>query len=32
MKLFIKSKREGYAPEQCRKSMTVGEMIGRMKI
>lgn len=27
MKLFIKSKREGYSPEQCRKSMTIGEMI-----
>jgi len=27
MKIFIEGRRNGYAPEQCGKTMTVGEMI-----
>lgn len=27
MKLYIEGKHEGYSPEQCRKTITVGEMI-----
>lgn len=27
MKLFIETDREGYSPEQCRRTMTAGELI-----
>ena len=27
MNLFIKTGREGYSPEQCRRTMTAGELI-----
>lgn len=27
MKLFIEAKREGYNPEQCRETMTVGQLM-----
>ena len=27
MKLFIEGRRNGYSPEQCGKTMTVGELI-----
>ena len=31
MKLFIKGRRDGYAPEQCYETITVGEMIEILK-
>ena len=31
MKLFIEGRRDGYAPEQCNETITVGEMIDILK-
>ena len=31
MKLFIDGRREGYAPNQIRRTMTVGELIGYLE-
>lgn len=30
-KLYIETRREGYAPEQCRDTMTVEELIGYLE-
>ena len=30
-KLFINAKREGYAPSQCRDTMTIGELITHLQ-
>ena len=32
MKLFIEGRREGYSPAQCKKTMTVGELIEYLQI
>jgi hypothetical protein len=31
MKLFIDGRRDGYSPEQCRKTMTVGDLIAYLE-
>lgn len=31
MKVFIEGRRDGYSPDQCKKTMTVGELIAMLE-